>query len=232
MDVIGMQEVCIMIRFICALVLFIVHTTLYGTDTIPVYEEPHHHLIFNNDDIRILDVRLQPGDTSAWHVHSHAITYIGLEGSRIWLDVPGEHPRSVYLPDDFWGGDTEYPETNFVHRIANVGFQPFRLMAIEHLQPRRDIQFATDDLEDWESMDVNPYFLLFRLILEPGQSRKTVLDGPGLLISRGKGEVIVQQQAETLSMGLGSWLSWPQRQEAFTLTNQSRDQVEIIYMLH
>ena len=46
-----------------------------------------------------------------------------------------EHPRSVYLPDDFWGGDINYPETPFIHRIANVGFQPFRLIAIEHLPP-------------------------------------------------------------------------------------------------
>lgn len=221
-----------MIRFIFIVGLVLLQNTINATDTIPVYQEPFHHLVFHNDEIRILDVRLEPGDTSAWHVHQNAITYIGLEGSRIWLDVPGEHPRSVYLPDDFWGGDTEYSETPFVHRIANVGFQPFRLMAIEHLNSHKDIQLDEDDLYGWESMDVNPYFLLFRLVLEPGQSRQSVLHGPGLVICRGRGEIIVQHQNETISMGLGSWLSWPRGEEAFHFENTSRDQAEILYILH
>ncbi|HRW75034.1 MAG TPA: hypothetical protein P5563_03975, partial [Saprospiraceae bacterium] len=79
-----------MLRLLILSTLFFLARWTLAQDTIPVYQEPYHHLVFANDEIRILDVRLQPGDTSAWHVHRDAITYIGLEGSRIWLDVPGE----------------------------------------------------------------------------------------------------------------------------------------------
>lgn len=210
--------------------LFLLLGIAAAQDTIPVYQEPFHHLVFENSEVRILDVRLQPGDTSAWHVHSNAITYIGLEGSRIWLDVPGEHARTVYLPDDFWGGDTEYSETPFVHRIANVGFQPFRLMAVEHLQPRRDIPISADDVEGWESMDVNPYFILHRFILDPGKSRKQRFTGPGLLIYRGKGNILIHGPDGTVSLDHGSWWTWPIGELALRLENSTTDPMEILLL--
>ncbi len=202
----------------------------WAHDTIPVYQEPFHHLVYENSEIRILDVRLLPGDTSAWHIHQDAITYIGLEGSRIWLDVPGEHPRSVYLPDDFWGGDIEYPEKSFVHRIANVGFQPFRLMAVEHNQPRIERTLDQTDLEGWEALDINPYFILHRHLLEPGKSLSQVFPGPGLIVCRGEGHILLQGADGIVSLSHGSWMTWPIGAQALTLTNSSLSQMELLIL--
>ncbi len=201
-------------------------------DTLPVYQEPFHHLVFENSEIRILDVRLQPGDTSDWHRHHDAITYIGLEGSRIWLDVPGEHSRSVYLPDDFWGGDTDYPETSFVHRIANVGFQPFRLLAVEHLSLRQDVLFSESEMSDWESLDINPYFLLFRKMMEPGISVDQMLRGPGILFCRGKGNLLIQSSEGTISLDHGCWTTWPLGNQKVTLSNTSLAPMEVLLLQH
>lgn len=225
-----MADVYAMNRFI--FIFFLVCTISLGaTDTIPVYEEPHHHLVYSNGEIRILDVRLQPGDTSAWHRHRHAITYIGLEGSRIWLDVPGEHPRSVYLPDDFWGGDTEYPEIPFTHRIANVGFQPFRLLAVEHLNPRKEIQIDETELDGWESLDVNPYFILHKLTVDPGQTKTNLFSGPGLLICRGKSQLLLSQAGTIAAFQQGDWQYWPVGTVEVGLTNPGDEPMEVL-LLH
>ncbi|MCF8237422.1 MAG: cupin domain-containing protein [Saprospiraceae bacterium] len=211
--------------------LFLLMGFATAQEPIPVYLEPYHHLVFENSEVRILDVRLQPGDTSQWHIHHNAITYIGLEGSRIWLDVPGEQPRSVYLPDDFWGGDIEYPEQPFVHRIANIGDHPFRLMAVEHLQPRSDRSLENTDLEGWEALDINPYFALHRLTLEAGSAHEDLLPGPGLLICRGKGQMLIQGAEGIVSLDHGNWMTWPIGEERFVLANTGTQPVEVL-LLH
>ena len=193
-----------------------------------MYQEPYHHLVFANDEIRILDVRLQPGDTSAWHVHRDAITYIGLEGSRIWLDVPGEHPRSVYLPDDFWGGDIEYPETPFVHRIANVGFQPFRLIAIEHLTPRKSVGNATPIQEEWETLDRNPFFTIHKTMIHQQGEIHDLLTGPVVLICRGPGLLLLHQTGTTSSMQQGDWRFWARESEAYSIENPGTEPMEVL----
>lgn len=217
-----------MCRFIVIQVMLILAQCATAQDTIPVYQEPFHHLVFQNDEIRILDVRLEPGDTSAWHSHRHAITYVGLEGSRILLDVPGEHPRSVYLPDDFWGGDTDYPEAPFVHRIANVGLQVFHLLAIEHLQTRQHHVFTEDALDGWEALDVNPYFLLHRAQLAVGASQEAVLHGPAMLVARGKGMLVAQHAGTISSLRNGDWLAWPNGLEDIRLSNSGKEPMEVL----
>ncbi|MEZ5030939.1 MAG: hypothetical protein R2787_06050 [Saprospiraceae bacterium] len=221
-----------MLRLLILSILFFLARWTLAQDTIPVYQEPFHHLVFANDEIRILDVRLQPGDTSAWHVHRDAITYIGLEGSRIWLDVPGEHPRSVYLPDDFWGGDTDYPEAPFVHRIANVGLQPFHLLAVEHLQTRTNPSGTDTFLDGWEVLDINPYFIIQRTTLDALSTREDLLQGHALLICRGEGDMLIQWPEGTVALDHGNWITWPSAAQVFTFTNQSPSPMELILLTY
>ena len=42
--------------------------SLLAATQVPVREEPRHHLVFENDQIRILDVFLAPYDTTQFHV--------------------------------------------------------------------------------------------------------------------------------------------------------------------
>lgn len=217
-----------MLRLLTLSILFLHARCLIAQDTIPVYQEPYHHLVFQNDAIRILDVRLDPGDTSAWHIHRDAITYIGLEGSRIWLDVPGEHPRSVYLPDDFWGGDVAYSETPFVHRIANIGFQQFRLIAIEHLMPRKELPVGYPDLEGWETLDINPYFIVYKTTLLNGTSTRNMLNGPALMICRGNGQLLLYHNETTATMQSGDWRFWPRDSEMYSIENPGEVPMEVL----
>jgi hypothetical protein len=194
-----------MIRLGLSFFLTVLSVCVMAQEPVPVFEEPYHRLVFEDGSIRILDLRMAPGDTSAFHVHRNAIAYIGLNGSQIWLDVPGLDSRSIYLPDDFWGGDIEYPEAPFVHRIANVGKEAFRLMAIEHLEPRTGQVFPEGYLSGWTSLDVNPYFLIHRRMLQPAELFGETLHGSCLLIGRGEGLVQLTRDEQTNSFGHGDW---------------------------
>ena len=39
-------------------------------EAVPVYQEPMHRLVYHNPMVRVLDVRIPAGDTTAYHVHA------------------------------------------------------------------------------------------------------------------------------------------------------------------
>jgi quercetin dioxygenase-like cupin family protein len=45
---------------------------------VPVEQEPHHHLLLKNDNLLVLRVILQPGESSSYHVHS-------VDDVAVWL---------------------------------------------------------------------------------------------------------------------------------------------------
>ncbi len=187
-------------------------------------------MVFADEAIRILDLRMAPGDTSAYHIHSDAIAYIGLDGSQVWLDVPGLESRNVNLPDDFWGGDTEYSEAPFVHRIANVGKQAFRILAVEHLEQRTRHVFPDGYLAGWVSLDVNPYFLIHRRMVQPGEVIEETIHGAFLLVGRGTGETQVTRESMTVSLGHGDWIYGKTEHEHIRLSNNSRQPLELLFI--
>jgi len=36
---------------------------------VPVYEEPRHRLVLTHQLVRVMDVRIAPGDTTLFHIH-------------------------------------------------------------------------------------------------------------------------------------------------------------------
>ena len=220
-----------MITVLCAFLLQWPVTFSGGLDTVPVFEEPFHQLIFADERVRLLDVGLMPGDTSDFHRHDDAIAYFGLAGSQIWLDVPGSAPRTVDLPADFWGGDIAYPEASFIHRIANVGESPFRLLAIEHLRKRENRTLDPLMLGGAEPLDANPYFIQHRLQIPGGDQRQVMVSGPVLLLCRGAGPVVLKDPERATLLGHGQWWYQVEGRPVVTLENQGVELVEV-FLVH
>ena len=102
---------------------------------IPVQDEPHHHWIFENQYVRVLDVVLPPGESTFFHTHSHDNVAVRLSQATIQKQDWGKNwdPPSSMLPGQvtFTAG-TKRP---YSHRLKNVGATPFRVIDIELLQP-------------------------------------------------------------------------------------------------
>jgi quercetin dioxygenase-like cupin family protein len=102
---------------------------------VPVTEEPHHRVVFENAEFRILDVNVPAGATTDMHTHAHDIATVSMNaGTDTRAQVSGEDwqvrpPRPL--------GDTavaEYADAPGAHRAENTGSMPYQLFALENLR--------------------------------------------------------------------------------------------------
>ncbi len=77
----------VLIRNLFLLFLLLKLTNLQGQVPVPVHEEPRHNPVFQNKEIRILNVLLPPGDTTLYHIHHTPSVFINftttLTGSQL-----------------------------------------------------------------------------------------------------------------------------------------------------
>ena len=115
---------------------------------VPVYDEPHHRMVFEAPSLRILNVRVEPGQTSGYHTHDSPILYVQLSSSQLRTETLGPAPagppqgRGRGAPPAQAAGQngpprpgrvsstTSYVERPVTHRITNVGDRLFWLIAV------------------------------------------------------------------------------------------------------
>ena len=61
-----------------------------ATDPVAVEQEPHHHVVFENQYVRVLDVVVNPGDTTLFHKHSLDNIAVQLSDANIKRQFPCE----------------------------------------------------------------------------------------------------------------------------------------------
>ncbi len=108
--------------------------TARGTaeDPVPVEQEPHHHIIFENQYVRVLDVVVKPGETTLFHKHSLDNVPVILTNAdnrtqfagKDWGPTPAKAESGGFIP----GAAKPY-----VHRINNQGSTVFHVIDIEVL---------------------------------------------------------------------------------------------------
>lgn len=116
--------------------LFLLGAAAVAAAQVPLGDDPHHRVMFENAAFRILDVNIPGGATSLDHRHDHDIATISI--------APGT-PTRVQTPGQPWGparppralGDsavTEYTGKPGSHKVENTGATPYRLFAVENLR--------------------------------------------------------------------------------------------------
>lgn len=104
--------------------------------SVPMHDEPHHRLVLTHHQLRVMDVRIGPGDTTLFHVHALPALYVAVSTSPVDVQLlkgqwggthpaadPGRKPGDVNV-------DTSYVRQPITHRVTNVGSQLFNLLAI------------------------------------------------------------------------------------------------------
>src|SRR5436190_5589694 len=99
---------------------------------VQVSKEPHHKNVFENNYLRILDVHIEPHDTTLFHIHStpsvtlmYTTTAIGIQNKgQNWgrgRNISGRASYSSFLND------------SLVHRVTNADTMHFHVNVIEIL---------------------------------------------------------------------------------------------------
>ena len=105
---------------------------------VPVREEPRHNLALENDYMRLLDVRIQPGDTSLFHVHQIPSFFIPLSTTKIGSEVKGQAPMQSRFPlDSTWYNGFE--NGPLIHRVWNSDTNILHVIDLELLATKNSI---------------------------------------------------------------------------------------------
>jgi hypothetical protein len=108
-------------------------TVIATSAQVPVRNEPYHHNIFENKYVRILDVHLPAGDTTAFHIHATPSVFITLQNVQTGSQVLSQDPA-----DTATIGSHELDFTGFyhqprIHRVWNSDTREYRVMDVELL---------------------------------------------------------------------------------------------------
>src|SRR5450432_1625406 len=103
-------------------------------DPLQVDLEPHHHVLFKNQYVEVMESRIDPGDSTAYHTHPLDTVYVRLSESTTQTQIQGQDWSSNRLTKPgqvVFEADSKQPKT---HRVKNAGTTPYRIIVVELLQ--------------------------------------------------------------------------------------------------
>ena len=90
-------------------------------------------LLFENDRVRIWEVRLAPGERGAPHHHELDHVLVQIRGDRIAVESAPDSPTpwGPYLEAPIAPGDFSYMRRGGIETAVNVGTEPFHEIIVE-----------------------------------------------------------------------------------------------------
>lgn len=179
--------------------------------------EPRHRTVYQQQNIRLLDIQINPGDTTLPHTHDNPILYTFISN--------GEGPLGGRL-----SSATRYVEESYTHRVTNEGPGLFRIVALASFAEPSEA--GIDDLPSGlpsEAELENDWFRAWRITLQPGE-RSEEIDhlNPAFVIQVStEGAVHVERNdgitAELLAAG-----EWSAPRQRYALYNPSPKAVTMV----
>jgi hypothetical protein len=115
-------------------VLFVI-AVLAATESaaaqIPVSQEPRHHNVFENAWVRVLDVRIPPGDTSLMHKHETPSVFMVLSNTKTGSQVLVEPAKINLTQGNIWY--ESFATGPRIHRVWNSDTSEFHVIDMELL---------------------------------------------------------------------------------------------------
>lgn len=91
-------------------------------------------LLFENDQVRVWDLQLQPGEAIPIHRHEHDYLYVVIGDGRLQTEFPD---GSSDPPRQMQDGDVRFRSVDgrAIHGARNVGATPWRNIVVELKRP-------------------------------------------------------------------------------------------------
>jgi len=121
--------------------LFLATATLaQQQQAVEITSEPSHHLVLQNEFVRVFDVTVAPKATTLVHRHGHDYVFVTLGDADVINARVGEKPVPLHLKD----GEVHYTPGNFAHAALNESDRPFHNITIELLQPSANVKTCSE----------------------------------------------------------------------------------------
>jgi len=100
---------------------------------VPITAEPSHHLVLENEYVRVFKVEVPPHAQTLIHRHEHDYVFVTLGDTEVENTVTGKAPVQLKLQD----GDTRFLMGGFSHFARDLSDKPFRNITIEFLRNKQ-----------------------------------------------------------------------------------------------
>ena len=97
-------------------------------------DEPHHTWLFENQYVRVYEVRIPPGEMTEFHRHAYDAVAVRASGGRVSTQVEGAQwgaPTLIEPGSVVFDADSKKP---FVHRVRNDGTSEYHLILVQLLR--------------------------------------------------------------------------------------------------
>lgn len=99
---------------------------------VPLTEDPHYHLMYENQDIQVFDLVLLPHKSTLLDQHDNDSLFVTFGQSAITLQNSGLLPVPLSLPD----GAVRFATGGFARTLTNDGDRPFHDLTIVFLNEK------------------------------------------------------------------------------------------------
>ena len=199
-----------------------------------MWEEPRHQLVFSQDSMRIMDIRIPPGDTSDFHLHRYATIYVVINSTSTGQQVYGHEwtrplpsitPRNRRLSKgNIFDLSEQYVSKELYHRVCNSDTSTFHLIGI--LSVKTPKEFEKGVFQDFE----NPWFSAKRLIIEAKKESPLLQFSNEILViqyTQGSSDIIENNVVHSRKTQAGNF-SWHNVNTAFRIRNNSKNNLGLI----
>lgn len=96
--------------------------------------EHFHHWLFENQYVRVYDVRIPPGETTDFHIHAFDSVFVTVSGGTVATqtkDQPWTKAANVVPGGVDFSADAKQPRT---HRVRNEGKAEYHVVVVQFLQ--------------------------------------------------------------------------------------------------
>ena len=128
-----------------------------AANPVPIKEEPHHHLLIENEYVRAWGFSLAGHEATL--LHTHDLPYIGVAlGPGDFINLVVGKPEARATPMD---GQMSYSKGGFAHVVRTDAGTPFRNFTIELLKPQgapqnRCVKVIADGALDCPQVSASP----------------------------------------------------------------------------
>jgi hypothetical protein len=106
--------------------------------------EPHHHLVFQNDLLRLLRLLVPPGSATLWHEHNFDYVVVAVNGTKVQVELPGSSQATEGTMITSSVVYTNWAGKHFVHRVSSKGDVLNHQLSFEILIPSPGSFTASD----------------------------------------------------------------------------------------
>jgi hypothetical protein len=199
---------------------------------VAVRYEPRHKVALENEYIRLLDVRVLPGDTSLFHIHEITSFFIPLSVTAIGSEVKGQ-PRqeSKLIAGATWYNGFE--NGPLIHRVWNSDTNVLHVIDLELLSAKNKI-LPTTQLAGAGIDFENEKLRVYKLPVATGQTIPLpLLNTPMLLISVSGPILEINDPAKkgpACQVGAGGF-QWLNPRQNFVIKNKETGTANVILIL-